>query len=148
MLYFFERVLVALWIGGIWAIGYLAVPILFATLDDRTLAGMLAGKMFTVLSIIGLGVGTALFAKELLLTPRPLSLWRVRVLMLMLVIVAGSEFFLQPMMEALKAEGLVEGSEAAAQFGILHGVASILYLINSLSGLGLLVLYFRVRGGE
>lgn len=148
MLYYLERVFLALWIGGLWAIGYLAVPVLFATLDDRMLAGMLAGKMFTILSIVGLGIGTVILVKELLLTERPLSFWRVRLLMLMLVIVAASEFFLQPMMEALKAEGLVEGSEAAAQFGVLHGVASVLYLINSLSGLGLLALYFRVRGGE
>jgi hypothetical protein len=36
-----------LWVGGFWAIGYLAAPMLFYNLDDRMLAGMLAGKMFT-----------------------------------------------------------------------------------------------------
>ena len=33
--------------GGLWAIGYLAAPVLFASLGDKMLAGMLAGKMFT-----------------------------------------------------------------------------------------------------
>ena len=57
-----EQLLVTLWVGSLWAIGYLAVPILFSTLDDRMLAGMLAGKMFTAVSFIGLGCGTALLA--------------------------------------------------------------------------------------
>jgi len=146
MLYYGERILLSLWIGGLWAIGYLAVPILFATLDDRMLAGMLAGKMFTAMSFIGLGIGTMLLVRVLMFTPRPLMQWKVRVLMLMLLIVAFSEFFLQPLMASIKAEGLVEGSEAAAQFGVLHGVASILYLINSLSGLVLLVFYIKPQG--
>lgn len=143
IIYYGERILLTLWVGGLWAIGYLAVPILFATLDDRMLAGMLAGKMFTALSLIGLGVGTALLVRELLYTPRPLMRWHVRLLMLMLLIVGFGEFFLQPLMESLKAEGLVPGSEAAAQFGILHGVASILYLINSLVGLVVLAIYIN-----
>lgn len=141
--YFGERLLLTLWVGGLWAIGYLAVPILFATLDDRMLAGMLAGKMFTAMSFIGLGVGTALLVRELMFVSRPLMKWHVRLLMLMLLIVAFSEFFIQPLMAALKAEGLTEGSAAAARFGMLHGVASLLYLINSITGLVLLVLYLR-----
>lgn len=152
MLFFGERILLTLWVGGMWGIGYLAVPILFASLDDRMLAGMLAGKMFTALSFIGIGVGTALLARALMFTASPMSDWRVRFLILMLVIVAIGEFILQPMMAQLKAGGLIEGSGAAAQFGLLHGVASILYLINSLSGLVLLVLYARpgtgLREGE
>lgn len=146
ILYYGERVLLTLWVGGLWAIGYLAVPTLFAGLDDRMLAGMLAGKMFTAMSFIGLGVGTALLARALMFSARPLSQWRVRLLLMMLVIVLIGEFVLQPMMAELKAGGLVEGSGAAAQFGLLHGVASILYLVNSISGLVLLVLYAAPQG--
>ena len=148
MRYYSERVLLSLWVGGLWAIGYLAVPILFATLEDRMLAGMLAGKMFSAMSFIGLGAGMALLLMALMTSARPLSQWRVRLLLLMLVIVAVGEFVLQPMMAGLKVEGLVEGSETAARFAMLHGVASILYLINSLSGLALLILYARIRAGE
>ena len=57
----------------------------------------------------------------------------------MLVVVCIGEFILQPMMAELKAQGIVEGSAAAATFGKLHGVASILFLINSLAGLVLVV---------
>lgn len=148
MRYYSERVLLSLWVGGLWTVGYLAVPILFATLDDRMLAGMLAGKMFTAMSFIGLGAGTALLLMALSASARPLSQWRVRLLLLMLVLVAVGEFVLQPMMAGLKAGGLLEGSEAASRFAMLHGVASILYLLNSLSGLALLILYARFRAGE
>lgn len=146
MLYYGERVLLTLWVGSLWAIGYLAVPTLFAALDDRMLAGMLAGRMFSAVSFIGLGAGTALLAMALMSIQRPLSSWRVRILLLMLVIVAVGEFILQPMMAGLKAGGLVEGSSEAARFGLFHGVASILYLVNSLAGLALVALYARPPG--
>lgn len=138
-----EYPLLTLWVGGMWVIGYLAVPILFAALDERMLAGMLAGKMFTAMSYIGLGVGAVLLLLALQGTSRPLTLWRVRLLPLMLLLVAVGEFGLQPMMAELKESGLLEGSDAAARFGMLHGVASIIYLLNSLFGLALLVLYSR-----
>jgi len=53
---------------------------------------------------------------------------------MMLGLVIVGEFVLQPMMAELKMEGLVAGSEQAASFARLHGIASILYLINSLAG--------------
>jgi hypothetical protein len=57
---------------------------------------------------------------------------------MVLVIVIG-EFVLQPMMAQLKETGLIKGSDAASQFGRLHGVASLLFLLNSLLGLALVV---------
>ncbi|MEO8342514.1 MAG: DUF4149 domain-containing protein, partial [Gallionella sp.] len=36
------------WVGGLWAIGYLAVPVLFYAQPDRQLAGLLAGQMFAL----------------------------------------------------------------------------------------------------
>jgi hypothetical protein len=118
------------------------VPILFATLDERMVAGMLAGRMFTAVSFIGLGCGTALLAMALLAGSR---LREPRVLLpgLMLALVAVGEFVLQPMMAELKLQGLVEGSAAAARFGMLHGIASLLYLVNSVCGLVLLLLAAR-----
>ena len=43
-----------LWIGGMWAIGYIAAPVLFASLGDKQLAGMLAGKLFGVIAWVGI----------------------------------------------------------------------------------------------
>jgi hypothetical protein len=48
-------ILIALWVGGMWAIGYLAAPVLFASLGDRQLAGMVAGKLFALIGWVGLG---------------------------------------------------------------------------------------------
>jgi hypothetical protein len=135
-----ERVLLSLWVGALWAIGYLAVPTLFASLDDRALAGMLAGKMFTGVSIIGLGCGTALMSMFWMQSARPLQERRVQLLLVMLLLVLLGEFVLQPQMAELKAEGLVEGSGVAARFGVLHGIASLLYLANSVIGVVVLVM--------
>ncbi len=146
MLRYAEQVLLTLWVGSHWSIGYLAVPILFATLDDRILAGLLAGKMFTAVSFIGLGCGFALLLMVVQGSQRAVRDSRVLLLVLMLMLVVMGEFVLQPMMADLKAEGLIEGSEAAARFGMLHGVASLLYLVNSASGLALLFLSVRQRG--
>lgn len=128
-----ERILLTLWVGGMWTTGYMVAPILFTTLDDRQLAGMLAGQMFTVMSYIGLVCGTLLLIGSLYRAG--FKHWRTLLLILMLALVCVGQFVLQPMMAELKAQGLAEGSVAAASFGRLHGVASILFLIASLAGL-------------
>ena len=55
---------VALWVGGLWAIGYLAAPVLFASLGDRQLAGMVAGKLFALIGWVGLGSAAYLLASK------------------------------------------------------------------------------------
>jgi len=147
-----EQVLMTLWVGSLWAVGYLAVPILFSTLDDRMLAGLLAGKMFTAVSFIGLACGSVLLAMAFWAGSRGFRDARVLLIGIMLVLVAVGEFVLQPEMAQLKAQGLIEGSEQAARFGMLHGIASLLYLANSVLGLILLLLATRqssaLRAGE
>jgi len=129
-----DRILLTLWVGALWAIGYIAAPILFTVLDDRQLAGKLAGEMFHIVSYIGLVSGIFLLVSVL---KRMGLQWRAWVLIVMLVLVATGEFVLQPMMESLKLQGLIEGSEAKKQFGMLHGIASTLYMLESLLGLAL-----------
>lgn len=135
MLSTLDRLLTTLWVGALWAIGYLAVPILFAHLDDRMLAGALAGRMFTALSYVGLVVGMALLAVLALRTEARWRRLRLAMVVLMLVLVVIGEFVIQPIMADLKAHGLVAGSAEAKSFALWHGVASILYLLNSLLGL-------------
>ena len=90
----------------LWAIGYLAVPVLFYTLDDRMLAGMLAGKMFTLVSFIGLGCGTLLLLLAYIADTTPWNNRRRWILVMMLGLVVIGQFVLQPMMAELKAGGL------------------------------------------
>jgi len=53
------------------------------------------------------------------------------------LLIAVAEFVLQPQMAELKQLGL-EG-EHLQQFRMLHGISSILFLLNSLAGLVLIV---------
>ena len=135
-----EITLQTLWIGGMWVIGYVVAPILFASLDDRRLAGELAGSMFTAINYVGLVCGGVLLALALSKATAWFKDLRVIAIVLMLLLIAVSAFVIQPMMHELKAVGLVPGSDEATQFGRLHGVSSVLYLVNSVLGL-FLILY-------
>lgn len=131
-----EKLLLTAWVGGLWAIGYIAAPTLFSVLDDRKLAGALAGEMFHIVNWLGLICGVALL---LLLLKRCGRTWRLWFVLAMVILVANSQFVLQPMMAELKLQGIVPGSDAASRFGMLHGVASILYLLTGLLGMAVVV---------
>ncbi len=121
-----------------WAIGYLAVPVLFHSLDDRILAGMLAGKMFSILNLMGLLCGLLLFLGLFYQQGRAaLSGWRGWLLLTMLLFICVAEFILQPQMAALKQLGL--SGDSLQQFRWLHGISSSLFLVNSLAGLLLII---------
>ncbi len=127
-----QRVLLTLWVGGMWMVGYLVTPTLFASLDDRAVAGMLAGKMFTGVSYVGLVAGTVLLVSQW--RAGGWKHWRALVLVAMLILVMIGEFVVQPMMADLKVAGL-EDAINRSRFGMLHGIASVLFLIESGCGL-------------
>lgn len=140
---FLERLLLTAWVGSHWAIGYIAAPVLFSMVDRR-LAGDLAGEMFHIVYIVGLVVGLILLALSAFHSVRPvLRNWRLWALGAMVLLVAISFFWIQPMMAELKAAGLVEGSAERARFGMLHGVSSLLYLVVSVLGAVLVALGLR-----
>jgi hypothetical protein len=129
-----DRIALTLWVGGMWVTGYLAAPLLFATIAQRSLAGEVAGELFRAMSVVGLACGAVLLLSALLREPR--SWWRrwpAWIVIAMVAVTAVGQFVVQPMMAELKELGL-EG-QVAAQFGRMHGVASALFGINSLLGL-------------
>jgi hypothetical protein len=133
----------ALWVGGMWAVGYLAVPVLFQTLPDRQLAGLLAGKMFTVMAYVGIGCAIYLSAYQFRQFGsffwKQKTVWAITAMLLLVLI---GQFGIQPAMAELKVQALpleVMQSAQAGQFKALHGIASILYLLQSLLGLALLI---------
>ncbi len=136
-----QRLLLTLWAGSLWAIGYLAVPLLFYTLDDRSLAGELAGKMFQGVSFIGIVCGLLLIVTALGQDGiRVLTRWRGQILLVMLLLVLVGLLFLQPMMAQIKAQPDWQRDVAlAARFSRWHGISSALYSLTSLGAL-LLVL--------
>lgn len=138
-----QRILLTLWVGGLWTVGYIAVPMLFYVLDDRRLAGELAGRLFSVMNDLGLACGLLLLASMLYHAGREWRrTWQVWALVAMLALIGIGEFGLAPLMQALKAanpQGFIQGTSDASRFGMLHGISSLLYLATSLSGLALVV---------
>lgn len=134
---------ITLWVGGLWVIGYIVAPALFAGLGDRQLAGMMAGRLFTLIGWVGLasaaylslflasGAGRRVFRNALF--------WLV---LAMALITLVTQVGIQPLMAQLKAAALPQAVMESAwrdRFAAWHGVSSILYLLQSLLGLGLVV---------
>ncbi|HXU92611.1 MAG TPA: DUF4149 domain-containing protein, partial [Gallionella sp.] len=125
-----------LWVGGLWAIGYLAVPVLFHAQPDKQLAGMLAGQMFTALGYSGFICGTYLLVYRLIVSGKAAlqePLFAVIAAMLALTLVI--QFGIQPLMADLKTQAApldVMQSAFAERFKMWHGISSILYLAESL----------------
>ncbi|MGD2056202.1 MAG: DUF4149 domain-containing protein [Gammaproteobacteria bacterium] len=127
-----ERILLTLWIGGLWVSGFLVAPLLFAGLEERAQAGTLAGTLFSAMSYLGLGCGGVLLAIHWLRNrPHRFSGWRPVVLAIMLLLVLAGEFVLAPMIAQLRSQGLTD----SIRFGQLHGLASGVYAINCVLGL-------------
>lgn len=136
-------VAITLWVGGLWAIGYLAAPVLFSSLGDRQLAGAVAGKLFGLMGALGLGCAAYLliflFARMGSRIFRSAVFWFVLLMLLMTVV---GQFGIQPLMTQLKADALpreVMESVLRDRFAAWHGISSILYLMQSLLGLWLVV---------
>jgi len=139
-----ERSLLTLWVGGLWVAGYVVAPSLFASLDDRQLAGQLAGQVFRLISYIGMTAGSVLLVSAVLRAGSEwLREWRVWTLAAMLVLVLIGAFVIQPMMVELKLGGIVPGSAQATAFGRMHGISSVLFLITSVLGLALVAVGLR-----
>ncbi|MFN9488481.1 MAG: DUF4149 domain-containing protein, partial [Betaproteobacteria bacterium] len=50
-----QSIAATLWVGGLWISGFVVAPLLFSRLDDRVLAGLLAGRVFSLIAWIGIG---------------------------------------------------------------------------------------------
>jgi hypothetical protein len=130
-----ERIVLTLWVGGLWTIGFMVAPALFANLEDRALAGTLAAVMFEIIAWIGLASGLfLLLVNQIECGGRRIN-WRTLVLLLMLLLVAVGQFVLAPMIGELR----VAGEADSPAFARLHGIASLLYLLTSLLGLALVI---------
>ncbi len=138
-----RTLLVTVWAGSLWTVGYLVAPTLFATLPDRVLAGTIAGSLFRVEAWLSVACGLmllGLFYADRGFARRRSCLWLV---LAMLACVVIGYFGLQPFMAALKetaaANGGVMDDAARVRFGMLHGVASVIYLIQSFAALALVI---------
>jgi MFS family permease len=143
-------VAIAVWVGGLLAIGFIAAPVLFAQIADRSLAGSLAGAMFVIVAWIGMGCGAYLTLYLVLAKGwRAIQSGVFWIVLLMLALTAAGHFGVQPLLAQLKADALprqVMESALRDRFSEWHGVSRVLYLLQSLLGIALVVVQDRGRG--
>lgn len=131
-----ERLLLTLWVGSLWVIGYLAVPLAFATIDTQ-IAAEYAATLFYAVNIIGLVSGTMLLLGKLFMERlQAMRSWRFWLLLIMLALTLVFTVYIQPEMAAVKA--IVDWRASAGlsgRFDDLHRLSENLYLMLSVLGL-------------
>jgi hypothetical protein len=135
------------WAGGLWAIGYIAVTILFRAQPDKQLAGMLSGQMLTMMGYIGIVCGVYLLLYRLAISGKAaVREWMFWLVTAMLVITLLLQFGIYPLMADIKLQAHspdVMQSALAPRFRMWHGISSILYLVESLLGAALVIKSLR-----
>jgi hypothetical protein len=129
------------WIGSLWTIGYLVAPTLFATLTDRALAGTIAGQLFRIEAWVSVLCAPALvglfrFSGAAVEPGRKKRLIWLALAMLLCTLIGY--FGLHPLMAELRSAAPMD-ADTRARFGMLHGVSSGFYLIQSLLGVALIL---------
>jgi hypothetical protein len=140
----FFSVISGLWVGGFIAVGFLVVPILFMTIGDRQVAGVIAANIFKSTAYISVGILGFLMVMANHLVKLGMSQYRLIrwILLLMLACAILAAFIIIPWMNVLRDQALqlgisVRESGGANTFGLLHHFSSAIYVIQSILGLGL-----------
>lgn len=145
------RVLIAtVWTGSLWTVGYLVAPTLFATLTNKALAGTIAGAMFRIEAWLSIGCAILLILLQELQAKGDVRQRRICLGLIgtMLGCTLLGYFALHPFMDALRAGAGPDGvmvSAARERFGMLHGISSAFYLLESLLAM---VLAIKVAGSK
>jgi hypothetical protein len=115
------RLALVLWAGSLWSLGAWVAPTLFHAEADRHVAGVLASRLFSIETYVGLAVG----ALALLLPDRGRFRWGYPAALLPVI----NEWALKPLMEQAHRQG----SAAGLSFVAWHGVSAVLYLLACLA---------------
>jgi hypothetical protein len=111
------RVLFVLWAGSLWSLAAWVAPTLFHAQGDRALAGVLASRLFSLETYVGLGVA----ALALLRPSRTKFVWGYAAAALLSI----NEWVLKRIMAQAHAHGTAVG----LGFGAWHGVSAVLYVL-------------------
>ena len=146
-------VVLALWVGGLAILGFVAAPAIFSALQahdpagGRALAGTVFGAVLHRFQYWSLALGASsllLFIIRALLGPRPLKLAiRFGVVLLMLAAGTVTAWYIAPRIDRIRVEtagsvsNLAESDSRKAEFGRLHGLSNILMLGTLAAGIGL-----------
>ena len=133
-----------LWVGSFIAIGFLVVPVLFSSLGDRQVAGMIAANLFKTTAYIGVALSAFLMVMANHLVRRGGDRYRIVrwILLGMLACTVAAAFIIIPWMDSLRDQALYLGlsvreSTNATLFSRLHGVSSAIFMIQAALGLAL-----------
>lgn len=140
-----RRLVVTVWVGSLLTIGYVVAPTLFATLADSVLAGTIAGRLFRIEAWIGVVCSVILLGLARFAPHGRNDKASTRMTWLvggMLACILVGYFALQPFMADLRAAAAASGGmtgDIKARFGLLHGISSTFYLVESILGLALVL---------
>lgn len=127
----------AFWAGSLWTICAVVAPSLFAVLDDRRLAGQLAGRFFHLETAIG--VASCAVLLSLSFTGR-LTLPGRHWIVVTAALPLANYIVLGPLMAAARA------ADDMARFGILHAFSAALFFGACLSAAMMLWRFSRPAG--
>ncbi|MHB8914585.1 MAG: DUF4149 domain-containing protein [Thiobacillus sp.] len=130
--------ILVIWLGSLFTLGTIAAPILFNALENKQLAGMLAGKMFAVGAWVGLVAGAYLLLYSLKRDgAHAFKTWFFWLVLIMWLLTLAGHFGVQPILQNLKNQALplaVMQSVFADRFSQWHGISRILWVIQAVLG--------------
>jgi hypothetical protein len=149
----------AVWVGGLAALGAIAAPAIFDAVtfrqiaDGRALSGAIFGEILRRFHLVAYACAAAVIGSLIIravLGPRPR--WfavRVAIAAVMLAATAYSGLIVSPRIERLRTDigvspsSLAESDPRRAAFGQLHGLSTALQFVPLMGGL--LLLQFEAR---
>jgi hypothetical protein len=142
-----------LWVGSFITVGFLVVPVLFASLGDRQVAGIVAASLFKTTAYIGVAISTLLMVMANHLVRQGVDSYRLFrwILLGMLACFISAAFIIIPWMSSLRDQALylnlsVRESTYADLFNRLHGTSSIIFMLQSV--LGLILVWLSTKNAD
>lgn len=130
--------MLVMWVGSLLTLGAIAAPVLFSALEDKQLAGMLAGRMFSVGAWIGITAGAYLLLYRLVNDGAvAFKTWFFWLVLIMWLLTLAGHFGIQPILQNLKNQAFplaVMQSVFADRFSQWHGISRILWIIQAMLG--------------
>jgi len=133
-----STIAITFWVGGLWITAVWA-GVLFETVDDPVLAGSIAGEFFNLMTYMGLYLGCFLLAMRFMRNGfRALNQLYFWTIVAMISMVLLEKYGIQPQLVQIKAAAApqaVELSPYSDSFKVWHGVARVVYMVQSVLGL-------------